>query len=140
MKLGDGAAGAPFLVLGVLLVASGFFFPPGVGGLPGAGFFPQAIGGLMAVMALGLIARPRADGSSGNSLGQHGRQVAGTLALLVGYIALWGTGFFAIRTGAYLVLTLRFLGQGWLPAVGFAAALTAFVYLAFAVGLNVPLE
>ena len=140
MNRRDMAAGGLFLLLGLALVASGQGFPPGVGGLPGAGFFPQAIGGFMALLAIGVLARRDATGGNKSVASTNFRQVAGTAALLGGYLLLWGTGFFAARTAVFLVLTLRFLGQRWIPALGYSAILTAFAYLAFDAGLNVSLE
>ncbi len=140
MNRGETATGGLFLALGIALVASGLGLPPGVGGLPGAGFFPQAIGGLMALLAAGLLVRRSGAGSEESVPASNLMQVAGTAALLFGYLLLWGTGFFAARTAAFLLLTLRFLGQKWMPAAGYSGVLTAFVYLAFDMGLNVSLE
>lgn len=140
MKRDDTVAGGLFLALGVLLIASGSAFPPGIGGLPGAGFFPRAIGGLMAALAVVLALKPIRAGRSEAFTISNRRQVTGTLGLLFGYLCLWGTGFFAVRTAVYLALTLRFLGQGWVPALTYSTALTAFVWLAFDMGLNVSLQ
>lgn len=134
------AAGGLFLALGLALVASGQGFPPGVGGLPGAGFFPQAIGGFMSLLAIGVLARRGESGDDKSVAATNFRQVAGTAALLGAYLLLWGTGFFAARTAIFLLLTLRFLGQRWTPALGYSVVLTAFAYLAFDTGLNVSLE
>ncbi len=140
MRRDDAVAGGLFLALGLLLVGSGSGLPPGIGGLPGAGFFPQVIGGLMAGLAAVLALKPSREGPREAFTISNRRQVAGTLGLLLGYLCLWGTGFFAARTAVYLALTLRFLGQGWVPALGYSAALTAFVWLAFDMGLNVSLQ
>ena len=127
-------------MVGTALLASGTRFPAGVGGLPGAGFFPQAIGAMMASLAATLAFRslrsqePPAAGVSDL------RAVGVVAALLFGYLALWGSGFFLLRTGVFLLLVLRFLGQRWLPSLTFAAALVAFVHFAFSVGLNVSLR
>ncbi len=136
----DSIPGAVFLAVGLGLVATGLAFPEGVGGLPGAGFFPKAIGGVMALLACGLLLRGREPPSDQDAEISNFRQVAGTAALLFAYLLLWGTGFFVPRTAVFLALMLRFLGQGWLSALGYSAALTAFVYLAFNMGLNVSLE
>ena len=136
----DTAAGGLFLALGLALVASGQGFPPGVGGLPGAGFFPQAIGGFMSLLAVGVLARRGETGNKKSVAAANFKQVAGSAALLGAYLLLWGTGFFALRTVIFLLLTLRFLGQRWIPALGYSAILTAFAYLAFDTGLNVSLE
>lgn len=140
MSRGDTVVGGLFLALGLLLIASGLAFPPGVGGLPGAGFFPKAIGALMSLLALGLLVKRTEAPGKGNGPIANRKQVAGAAALLGGYLLLWGTGLFAARTAVFLLLTLRFLGQRWLPAAGYSAALTAFVYVAFDMGLNVSLE
>lgn len=140
MNFADKATGGMFLALGVALIASGAGFPSGVGGLPGAGFFPQAIGGFMALLAIGLLVRRSKNGGDNLLSASNGKQVGGAVLLLFGYLLLWGTGFFAARTAVFLLLTLRFLGQKWMPAAGYSAILTAFVYLAFDTGLNVSLE
>ena len=140
MSLGDKVVGGVFVALGIALIVSGQGFPAGVGGLPGAGFFPQAIGGMMALLAVGLLVK-RVDSKDGSDLAaSNPKQVAGIAALLLGYLLLWGTGFFAARTAVFLLLALRFLGQKWIPAAGYSAILTAFVYLAFNTGLNVSLD
>ena len=140
MNRTDKIAGGSFLVLGIALFASGLAFPSGVGGLPGAGFFPQLIGGLMALLACGLLVK-RGETAGSESAGiANARQVAGTAALLFAYLLLWGTGFFVVRTAVFLAVTLRFLGQGWVPAGVYAAVLSVCVYLAFSMGLNVSLE
>jgi hypothetical protein len=140
MSHSDTVTGGLFLALGVALIVSGLGFPSGVGGLPGAGFFPQATGGLMALLAVGLLVRRSNAGDDKSIAASNLKQVAGTAALLLAYLLLWGTGLFAARTAVFLLLTLRFLGQQWIPAVGYSAVLTAFVYLAFDMGLNVSLE
>lgn len=129
-----------FLAIGLGLVATGLAFPEGVGGLPGAGFFPKAIGGVMTVLACGLLVRGREVPGGEHAEISNVSQVAGAAALLFVYLLLWGTGYFIPRTAAFLALMLRFLGQGWPSALGYSAALTAFVYLAFNMGLNVSLE
>ena len=140
MSRSDSVVAGLFLALGLLLIVSGLAFPPGVGGLPGAGFFPKAIGVLMSLLALGLLIKRTEAPSKGPGWVANRQQVAGTAALLCGYLLLWGTGLFPARTAIFLLLTLRFLGQRWLEAAGYSAALTAFVYLAFDMGLNVSLD
>lgn len=136
----DVVAGGAFLAVGLLLVSTGLTFPEGVGGLPGAGFFPQVIGGVMALLACALLVQGYRTTATGTIMLSNLRQVGGTVALLLAYLLLWGTGFFAVRTIVFLAVMLRFLGQGWPSALGYAAALTAFVYAAFDLGLNVSLE
>ncbi len=140
MKRVDRITGGLFLGLGCALAASAAAFPAGIGGLPGAGFFPRVIGAFMAVLAAALLLRPDLRGGSSVSWTSNGQQVAGMLGLLFAYLCLWGTGFFVLRTAAYVAVTLRFLGQEWKWAGSYAAALTAFVWLAFDMGLNVTLE
>ena len=135
----DAVVGGLFVAFGGALLASGASFPPGVGGLPGAGFFPQVIGGLTVLLAGALLAGQRKRRPEGLSIANP-RQVLGTAVLLLVYLLLWGSGFFVVRTVVFLLLTLRFLGQRWSSAVGYSVALTAFVYLAFDAGLNVSLE
>ena len=94
----------------------------------------------MAVLAIGLLARRTEAGAEAGASVSNLGQVAGASALLFGYLLLWGTGLFAARTAIFLLLSLRFLGQAWIPAAGYAAVVTAFVHLAFDTGLNVSLE
>ena len=140
MNAADWISGGLFLSIGIALIASGAAFPAGVGGLPGAGFFPQAIGAVMAMLACALvITRGRKGGSHSIRIG-NARQVAGAAGLLFAYLLLWGQGLFVLRTVAFLILMMRFLGQRWLPATVCAATLTAFAYLAFDTALNVSLD
>ena len=136
----DTITGGAFLALGIAFVASGLALPPGVGGLPGAGFFPQVIGAVMALLACGLLLQCRGEERRAPSGIGNVKQVAGTAALLLGYLSLWGTGFFAVRTAVFLAVTLRFLGQKWAACWGFAAVLTVVIYLTFNTGLNITLE
>jgi len=140
MVRGDVATGGAFLVLGAGLLASGTLLPAGVGGLPGAGFFPQAIGLLMAALAVSLAIRGIRRSATSDTNGGDLRAVAVIAALLFAYLALWGTGFFLVRTAVFVLLALRFLGQRWLPSLAFSAALVAFVHIAFDAGLNVSLQ
>lgn len=135
----DAIVGGVFAAFGVALIASGARLPSGVGGLPGAGFFPQVIGGLTVLLAGALLAGQRKKRPDDFSI-TNPRQVLGTAVLLFVYLLLWGTGFFAVRTAVFLLLTLRFLGQRWSSAAGYSVVLTAFVYLAFDAALNVSLE
>ena len=140
MNSTDWISGGLFAAIGIALIASGSAFPEGVGGLPGAGFFPQAIGGVMAILACALvITRGKRDASDSIRMG-NARQVAGAAGLLFVYLLLWGQGLFVLRTTAFLILTLRFLGQRWWPATVCSASLTAFAYLAFDTALNVSLD
>ena len=129
-----------FLALGAYLVISGGEFPAGVGGLPGAGFFPRIIGSLIILLALGVLFESRGRGGTTEFEIANGRQIAGAVALLFVYLALWGTGFFALRTVVFLALLLKFLGQRWPASAGVALTLTAVVVAAFQYGLNVSFE
>lgn len=135
----DLVTGGLFLAGGLALAVSGMAFPPGVGNLPGAGFFPQAIGGVMALLAIALLWRGRRREGESVSIANP-RHVLGVAALLFVYLLTWNSGLFPVRTLAFLLATLRFLGQSWKQSAAYGTALTAFVYLAFDAGLNVSLE
>lgn len=131
-----------FALLGAYLIASSFALPPGVGRLPGPGFFPRVIGGMVALLA-GLLfvqtmrarAVPQGEWRIGN-----GRAIMGSIALLLVYLLLWGTGFFALRTAVFLALFMRFMGQPWKQSILVAAILSVLVVAAFQYGLHVSLE
>ena len=128
-----------FLLLGAYLVVSALGLPAGSGSLPGAGFFPRVIGVLMFLLAAALGWEGVRGGGKHFEL-EHRGAVAGVIGLFFGYLLLWGTGLFALRTVAFLVLFLRFLGQSWKASVTVAAVLTATVAIAFQMGLRVSLE
>ena len=128
-----------FLLLGGYLVASALELPAGSGSLPGAGFFPQVIGVLMILLAAALGWEGVRGGGEHFQL-EHRGAIAGVIGLFFGYLLLWGTGLFALRTAAFLVLFLRFLGQSWKASVTVAVVLTATVTIAFQIGLRVSLE
>ncbi len=128
-----------FLLLGAYLVASALALPAGSGSLPGAGFFPQVIGVLMVLLAAALGWEGVHGGGRHFEI-EHRGAIAGVIGLFFGYLLLWGTGLFALRTVAFLVLFLRFLGQSWKASVTVAAVLTATVTIAFQMGLRVSLE
>ena len=140
MHRADGVTAAAFAALGAYLVASGGGFPAGAGGLPGAGFFPQTIGALMVVLALGLFFKARQRGGTAGFAFANAAQTAGAAGMLLVYLALWGTGFFPLRTVLFLTLLLKFLGQRWRSAAGAALVLTTLATAAFQYGLNVSLE
>ena len=139
MRCADTIVAVLFAALGALLVVSGTAFPAGIAGIPGAGFFPQAIGVLMGLLAIALWQKGRRRSKESVSIANV-REVAVTAALLLAYLLLWGTGWFVVRTTVFLAITLIFLGQRWLPSLGYAVALSVFAYLAFDTGLNVTLE
>lgn len=122
-----------FLTLGTYLIWSAGSFPGGAGATPGAGSFPMVIGAMMALLATLLVFR---GGAPRTTVGGS-RMVWGAIALLFGYLALWGTGWFALRTVVFLVLLLRLAGEKWTRSVGVAGVLTAIVVVAFQFGLNV---
>jgi len=66
--------------------------------------------------------------------------VLSVCALTAVYLAMWGTGLFALRTAVFLALFLRLVGQSWRAGVSVSAALTAVAVLAFQIGLRVNLE
>ena len=140
MNAADWISGGLFLAIGIALIVSGSAFPAGVGGLPGAGFFPQAIGAVMAMLACALVITRGKQGASDSIQMGNSRQVAGAAGLLFVYLLLWGQGLFILRTAAFLILTMLFLGQRWWPATVCSVALTAFAYLAFDAALNVSLD
>ena len=140
MRRGDTIVAVLFAALGASLVVSGTAFPAGIAGIPGAGFFPQAIGALMLLLAIALSQKGRRQRSKESMSITNLREVAVTAALLLAYLLLWGTGWFVVRTTVFLAITLIFLGQRWLPSLGYAVALSVFAYLAFDTGLNVTLE
>ncbi len=133
-------AAAGFTALGAYLVVSGGGFPAGAGGLPGAGFFPQTIGALMVLLALGLLFKARERSGTTGFAFVNAAQTAASAGMLLIYLALWGTGFFPLRTALFLTLFLKFLGQRWRSAAGVSLVLTAVVTAVFQYGLNVSLE
>ncbi len=140
MRRADAISGALLAALGCALLASGAAFPAGVGGLPGAGFFPRAIGAAMALLASALLLRGLRCWPDERPSTTDMREVAVISALLLAYLLLWGTGWFVVRTAAFVAITLLSLGQRWVPSLGYATALAALVYLAFDAGLNVSLD
>jgi hypothetical protein len=136
----DRIVAAAFVALAGLLLLGAWFLPPGIGRLPGPGFFPASIGGVMLALSLALLIRPAPAESAGSLLRGDLRQ-AGIAALITfAYLALWGTGFFFLRTVLYLFLFLRLLGERPRAGIAVALVLTATVVLAFQYGLHVTLE
>ena len=135
-----------FIALGGFLAASSAELPDGLGGLPGPGFFPQVIG-IVVLLLAGLLLfqalRPRAADSAGEAT-EFRLENRGALAAAAGltflYLALWGTGLFALRTVVFLALFLKFLGQRWKTSIAVAVVLTVTVTAAFQMGLGVSLE
>ena len=139
MSRPDRIVAAAFAVLAGLLLLGSWLLPPGIGRLPGPGFFPASIGGVMLALSLALLVRPAAAESARSLLRGDLRQ-AGIAAVTFAYLALWGSGFFFLRTVLFLYLFLRILGEKPRAGAGVALALTAAVTLAFQYGLHVALE
>lgn len=136
----DRIVAAAFAVLAGLLLFGSWLLPSGMGRLPGPGFFPGVIGAAMMALSVALVVRPSAAETAGSLLRGEMR-TAGIAALLTfGYLALWGSGFFFLRTVLFLYLFLRILGEKPRAGVAVALVLTAAVTLAFQYGLHVTLE
>jgi hypothetical protein len=140
MSRPDRIVAAAFAVLAGLLLLGSWLLPPGIGRLPGPGFFPGSIGGVMLALSTALLVRPSAAESAGSLL-RGDMRLAGIAALITfAYLALWGSGFFFLRTVLFLYLFLRILGEKPRNGVAVALVLTAAVTLAFQYGLLVSLE
>jgi len=117
-----------------------------LGGLPGPGFFPQVIGVVVLLLGGALLfqaVRPNAADSGEDAtrfLIENRGAVVGAIGLTAVYLALWGTGLFALRTGVFLALFLKFLGQNWKASIAVALVLTVIVTVAFQVGLRVSFD
>ena len=135
-----------FLALGGFLAATSSGLPEGLGGLPGPGFFPQVIGAVVLLLAATLLfqaVRPGAADSAGEAaqfLIENRAAIVGAIGLTFVYLVLWGTELFALRTGVFLALFLKFLGQSWKASISVATVLTITVTAAFQAGLRVTLE
>ena len=135
-----------FIFLGGFLATTSSGLPDGLGGLPGPGFFPQVIGVVVLLLGGSLLfqaVRPSATDSSEEGthfLIENRGAIAGAIGLTFLYLALWGTGLFALRTGVFLSLFLKFLGQSWKASIAVAVVLTVTVTAAFQMGLRVSLE
>ena len=136
----DRIVAAAFAVLAGLLLFGSWLLPSGMGRLPGPGFFPGVIGAAMMALSVALVVRPSAAETAGSLLRGEMR-TAGIAALLTfGYLALWGSGFFFLRTVLFLYVFLRILGEKPRAGIAVALVLTAAVTLAFQYGLHVTLE
>ena len=135
-----------FVALGGFLVATSSGLPDGLGGLPGPGFFPRVIGVVVLLLGGTLLFQavlPSTADSTGEAtqfLIENRAAVVGAIGLTFVYLVLWGTGLFALRTGVFLALFLKFLGQNWKTSIAVAAVLTVTVTVAFQMGLRVSLE
>ena len=97
------------------------------------------LGGTLLFQAV----RPSTADSTGEAtqfLIENRAAVVGAIGLTFVYLVLWGTGLFALRTGVFLALFLKFLGQNWKTSIAVAAVLTVTVTVAFQMGLRVSLE
>ncbi len=141
-RRGDLGVGAAFLALGLVLVVTGMGFPPGMAGLPGPGFFPVTIGAVVCLLSGALLWQARrtpAGGTAAAPLHDKGR-LAVAVALLAGYLLLWGVVPFPLRTFVFLLAFLRLAQERWRSAAAVSAVLTAAVVAAFQFGLRVSLE
>ena len=136
----DRALAAAFLVLGVGLLASSFALPEGVGREPGPGFFPRVIGGVTLLLAIALWWQSRRPAPPRATAPMDLRGVLVATGLLALYLLLWGSGFFGLRTAAFLLVLLRFLAQPWRTALAVSISLSVAVLLVFRVGLGVSLD
>lgn len=140
MSRPDRIVAAAFAVLAALLLFGSWLLPEGIGRLPGPGFFPMSIAGVMLALSLALLVRPAAAESGGSLLRGDLRLVAIASLITFAYLALWGTGFFFLRTVLFLYLFLRLLGEKPRAGIAVALVLTAVVTAAFQYGLHVALE
>ena len=139
MNQKDLIVGTVFGVLAVGLAAAASGFPDPAGRAPGPAFFPYAVAAAMGALSLGVLFgafRAQTQRSSDGDL----KAVLGVCALTAVYLAMWGTGLFALRTAIFLALFLRLVGQSWRAGVSVSVALTAVAVLAFQIGLRVNLE
>ena len=140
MNRPDRIVAVAFAVLAGLLLFGSWLLPAGMGRLPGPGFFPGVIGAAMMALSVALVVRPSAAETAGSLLRGEMRTAGITALLTFGYLALWGSGFFFLRTVLFLYLFLRILGEKPRAGIAVALVLTAAVTLAFQYGLHVTLE
>ena len=136
----DRIVAAAFAVLAGLLLFGSWLLPAGMGRLPGPGFFPGVIGAAMMALSVALVVRPSTAETAGSLLRGEMRTAGITALLTFGYLALWGSGFFFLRTVLFLYVFLRILGEKPRAGISVALVLTAAVTLAFQYGLHVNLE
>ena len=136
----DRIVAVAFAVLAGLLLFGSWLLPAGMGRLPGPGFFPGVIGAAMMALSVALVVRPSAAETAGSLLRGEMRTADIAALLTFGYLALWGSGFFFLRTVLFLYVFLRILGEKPRAGIAVALVLTAAVTLAFQYGLHVNLE
>lgn len=136
----DRIVAAAFAAFASLLLFGSWLLPPGMGRVPGPGFFPISVGVTMLALSLAMFVRPTAL-TAPLSLLRRDTRLATIVALVtLAYLALWGTGFFFLRTVLFLFLLLRLLGEKSRTGITVAVVLTTAVTLAFQYGLHVSLE
>jgi hypothetical protein len=127
-----------FIALGLFLVLYSRGLPPGMESLPGPGFLPTVLG-IAVILLATLLLRIPAAGSAGFRAGNL-KAVSISLLLTTAYLALWGTGGFVLRTAVFLILLMRFLGEGWIRAATVAVVLAGGIFAAFTYGLGLRLD
>ncbi len=140
MSNSDRIVAAAFAAFAALLLFGSWLLPPGMGRVPGPGFFPISVGVTMLALSLALLIRPDAIRTSLPLLRGDTRLAAIVALVTLAYLALWGTGFFFLRTVLFLFLLLRLLGEKSRTGIAVAVVLTTAVTLAFQYGLHVSLE
>ena len=135
--------GAAFAALGGALAIAGWRLPEGIAGVPGPGVFPLLIGAALVVLgaALALSAGRGGPGVYWEKDWRDPavRRVAGILALLAAYAALWDAVPFIWRTPLLLVAIYRLTGEPWLRSLFVSAAATALLAVVFQALLRVRL-
>ena len=110
---------------------------------PGPGVFPLAAGALALVLAVGQAARAlvrRQDGPAALPPGEHRRDLALMIVLLLAYAVAIGTVGFLASSLALVALASRVLGErGWLRSAALALGVTAAAWVVFVGWLGVPL-
>ena len=94
----------------------------------------------MLALSLAMLVRPTALTAPLSLLRGDTRLAAIVALVTLAYLALWGTGFFFLRTVLFLFLLLRLLGEKSRTGIAVAVVLTTAVTLAFQYGLHVSLE
>jgi hypothetical protein len=139
-NLWDLSLAAAFFALGLFVFIEASRLPAGLGLMPGPGFFPQLVSVLMMILAAS-VAAPAVFGTSVSPVTIQNKVTVWSILLLVfAYIALWGTGGFAVRTAVFLVILLKVLGERWVSAIVVAVAISAGIVLGFSYGLRLSLE